>query len=94
MNFGVVVLALVVVCGSIFGIFAIAGANQPAVYDTFGNTTGTAANTSHMAINNATAPAMGAAGGMAFILVLIFLFLGATLIVRAVAHRHSSSYHR
>lgn len=89
MNFGLVILALMLVGGSIFGIFAIAQANQANYVDTFGTTTSLATNSTHDLIANSTAPAMALPTGIAFLLAVTFLFICAVFVARSLAKQGS-----
>lgn len=91
MNVGMVSLALMLVCGSILGIFAIAQANQVLFQDTFGVGTPIATNNSRTIIFNATAATMPAAGGIAVLFAIVLVFIGAVWIARAVSKQNSYS---
>lgn len=89
MNFGIVLFAMFIVGASIFGIFAIAGANQAQITDTFGTTQTNTTNQTQGLVQNTTAPLMGAGGGIAIILAVFVIFVAAVFVVKA-AFGHSS----
>lgn len=83
MNFGAVLLALFLVGAAIFGIFAIAQANQNPIIDTFGATQTNTTNQTQGLVANTTAPLMGGAGGLAVILAVFVIFLAAVFVIKA-----------
>lgn len=89
MNFGIVLLAFFLVGASIFGIFAIAGANQDPYTDTFNNTQTSNTTATRGIIENTTAPLVGGAGGIAVILAVFVVFIAAVFVIKA-AFGHSS----
>jgi hypothetical protein len=89
MNFGMVLLALFFVGAAIFGIFAIAQANQNPVVDTFGATQTNTTNQTQGLVQNTTAPLMGMGGGLALIIAVFIIFLAAVFVIKA-SFGHSS----
>ena len=89
MNFGVVLFALFLVGASIFGIFAIAQANQDSYTDTFNNNQTSNTTATRGIIENTTAPLVGGAGGIAVILAVFVIFLAVVFTIKA-AFGHSS----
>jgi len=89
MNFGMVLLALFFVGAAIFGIFAIAQANQAPITDSFGATQTNTTNQTQGIIQNTTAPLMGGAGGIAVVIAVFIIFIAAVFVVKA-SFGHSS----
>jgi len=89
MNFGMVLLAMFFVGAAIFGIFAIAQANQDPIVDTFGATQTNVTNQTQGMITNTTAPLMGGAGGIAVIIAVFVIFIAAVFVIKA-SFGHSS----
>ena len=83
MNFGAVLLAMFLVGGAIFGIFAIAQANQSPITDSFGATQTNITNSTQSTIGNVTAPLMGGAGGLAIIFAVFIIFIAAVFVIKA-----------
>jgi nitrate reductase gamma subunit len=88
MNFGLVILALMLTAGAMFGIFSIAQANQTNYVDTFGTTTSVSTNQTHDLLMNSTAPAMALPTGIAFLLAVTFLFVCAVFVARSVSKQN------
>ena len=83
MNFGLVALALLLVCASALAIGLIAGAPHPAYVDSYGNTTESQTNITQGNITAAAAPTTSMAGGVVivigfFVLVIAGIFLYGT----------------
>jgi hypothetical protein len=89
MNFGMVLLAFFLVAATIFGIFAIAQANQSPITDTFGTTQTNTTNTTRGIIQNTTAPLIGAGGGLVLLLAVFVIFIAAVFTIKA-AYGNSS----
>jgi len=83
MNFGLVLVALMMAGAAIVGIFAIANAANTPYTDTFGNVSTTATNTSQGIVTNATAPLTGGASGVIIIIAVMFLFVCAVFVIKA-----------
>jgi hypothetical protein len=83
MNFGVILLAFFLVAGSIFAIFAIAGATQAPITDTFGNVQTNQTNATQSTIGNVTAPLAGAGGGLMLVLAVFVIFIAAVFVIKA-----------
>lgn len=83
MNFGAVLLAFLLVAGSIFGIIMIGAANQAPITDSFGNVSSPATNATMSTVTNVTAPLMGGAGGLAIILAVFIIFIAAVFVIKA-----------
>jgi hypothetical protein len=83
MNFGVVLFALFLVGASIFAIFAIAGANQATITDSFGATQTNTTNQTQGLVQNTTAPLVGAGGGIAIIFAVFIIFIAAIFVIKA-----------
>lgn len=89
MNFGIILLALFLVGASIFGIFAIAQANQDPYTDTFNVNQTTNTTATRGIIQNTTAPLIGAGGGLAIIFAVFIIFVAVVFVIKA-AFGHSS----
>jgi hypothetical protein len=83
MNLGLVMLALLLVGGSIFAIFAIAQANQDPVVDSFGQVQGNETNSTQALISNSTTSVAGAGGGLVVILAVFVIFIAAVFVIKA-----------
>ena len=89
MNIGIIMMALLLVAGSIFGVFMIAGQSSQPYVDTFGTVQGNQTNSTVGTITNTTSPIMSAGGGMALIIVVFLLGSAAIVLLgTAFSSRH------
>lgn len=84
MNMGMVMLALLLVCGAVLAVIVIAGSPQPAYTDSFGNTQNNQTNTTQGVLTNSTAPIAGAAGGIALLIGIFIVIAAAVFLSGAV----------
>lgn len=95
MNFGVVVLALFIVCGALVGIGILAG-NTPAPYlDTYGNTTKQATNFTQSNLTATAVPINNMAGGLVIIFGVLVLVVCVYFLYHAMqsgGRRYSGRY--
>ena len=84
MNVGIIMLALMLVAGSILGIIMIAGQNQDPFVDTFGDVQSNETNATQSTVTNVTSPLMGAAGGLSLFLGAMVIFIAAIILVVSV----------
>lgn len=90
MNFGIVILALLLIGGVGFGIILMASQNSTPYVDTYGNTTNNVTNSTHGIITNSTGPITSAGGGIA--LVIAFFLVIVAVIFVAGALRKNNGY--
>jgi LDH2 family malate/lactate/ureidoglycolate dehydrogenase len=84
-NLGLIFLGLLLVMGSVLGIFMIAAETTPVVYtDTFGTTQGNVTNDTQSTITNVTSPLAGAGSGIALILALFAVAVSGIVIVKFI----------
>ena len=83
MNFGAVLLGLLLIGASIFGIILIASSNQDPVVDSFGDVQSNQTNTSRATVENVTAPLMGGAGGLALLFAIFVVFSAVVMVIAA-----------
>lgn len=77
MNFGVVMLALMLAAASIFAVIAVASQNSTPYSDTYGNTTPASSNLTQLTVGNVTPAAMSMAGGAVVLLAVLCVAVAA-----------------
>lgn len=95
MNFGIVILALLLVGGTVVGLYSIMNSTNGVFVDTFGNTTSLQTNMTYNNLTNATR-AVGGSGGMGvgFLLAITLIFVGGVYIARAVSRQGGRGFAR
>jgi hypothetical protein len=84
-NFGIIFLGLLLVMGSVLGIFMIASQTTPVVYeDTFGTVQGNETNLSQSTITNVTSPLTSAGSGLALIFALFAIAVSGIVLVKFI----------
>ena len=92
MNFGIVILTLLLICGAIFSVYSIAQSTQGTTTDTFGNISSPTTNLTHGNIENSTAKVGSAAGGLGLLVAITLVFVGIVYTAGALSkHNHSTS---
>jgi hypothetical protein len=94
MNVGILVLALLLVGGSVFAVFAIAAGTQGSYTDSFGTTSSLESNNTSSMIGNTTAPLTGAAGGIALVIAVFLVFIAAFFVMKGINFGGSSGGRR
>jgi uncharacterized BrkB/YihY/UPF0761 family membrane protein len=95
MNVGLLIVALLIVGGSIFGIFAIAANSQQTAYtDSFGAVSSPATNNTTSLIGNTTGSLTGAGGGIALVIAVFLVFIAAFFVMKGINFGGSSGGRR
>jgi hypothetical protein len=84
MNVGIIMIGLLLVAGSVFGLFIIAGSSQPVYTDTFGAVSTNQTNTTSSIITNTTAPLANSGMGIAFVIVLFLIAAAAITLMSKI----------
>jgi len=85
MNFGMIMLALLLVCAAVIGIGLIAGSPNTPYVDSYGSTTGNQTNSTQGIITNSTAPLTDAAGGIALVIGFFVVIIAGLFLAKAVS---------
>lgn len=81
MNFGIILLGLMLVGASIFGVILIGADSQQTYTDSFGAVQGNTSNSTQAMVTNTTAPMMEAAAGLGFVIAIILVFVAAIFLM-------------
>lgn len=83
MNFGMLVLALLLTCSVVIGIGIIAGSPHDPYSDSFGNVTSEQTNATQGVLTNSTAPLSDAAGGVVLVIGFFIVIVAVWFLVKA-----------
>jgi len=90
MNFGIIVIGLMLVMASVLGIIMIASQNQAPYIDTFGAVQGNQTNDTQSIVTNTTSPLMAAGSGLALVLALFTIAVAGIVLVKFVTKNDTS----
>lgn len=85
MNFGMIALSLLLLCGAVLGIGILAGASHPAYVDSYGNTTTSATNLTQANVTSGSAPLSGAAGGVVIAIGVFVVIAAGFFLARGIS---------
>ena len=94
MNFGAIMLALLLVCGSVFLFFAAAVSAPIRYNDTYNTPTSAMTNRTQDMVVNGTAPAAAIGGGVAIILAVLAIIGAAAFLINVFGKRRQTGSYR